>query len=70
MHCDIVVAAEERCANAASGRCLASIGGNVMQSVVRSLVPLDRTGHVVLMPQGRAWIVLIENRLDRLAPTS
>ncbi len=71
MHCEIVVAAEERCANAASGRCLAAIGGNVMQSVVRTLVPLDRRGHVVIAPQNRAWIVVIENRLDRAArPTS
>jgi hypothetical protein len=71
MHCEIVVAGEERCANAASRRCLASIGGNVVQSVVRTLVPLDRDGHVVLSPQGRAWIVVIENRLDRLVrPTS
>jgi len=71
MHCDIVVAATETCANAASRTCLAAIGGNVMQSVVRTLVPLDRSGHVVLAAQGRAWIVLIENRLDRLVrPTS
>jgi hypothetical protein len=71
MHCEIVVAAEETCANAASGRCLASIGGNVAQSVVRTLVPLDRSGHVAPLPQSRDWIVVIENRLDRLArPTS
>jgi hypothetical protein len=71
MHCEIVVAAEEPCTNAESRRCLASIGGNVVQSVVRTLVPLDRTGHVMLLPQSRDWIVVIENRLDRLPrPTS
>jgi hypothetical protein len=71
MHCEIVVAADEACTNAASHRCLASIGGNVAQSVVRTLVPLDRSGHVMLLPQSRDWIVVIENRLDRLPrPTS
>jgi hypothetical protein len=71
MHCEIVVADDEPCTNAASRRCLASIGGNVVQSVVRTLVPLDHSGHVMLLPQSRDWIVVIENRLDRLPrPTS
>lgn len=68
MHCDIVVAPDLACPPGVGQRCLAAIGGNVAHAVTRTLVPLDRRGHVVRIPGGRDWIVVIESRLDRARP--
>lgn len=68
MHCDIVVTPDLPCPPGVGGRCLAAIGGNVAQAVTRTLVPLDRRGHVILVPGGRDWIVVIENRIERASP--
>ena len=54
LHCDIVV---ER-----NGNLLASIGGNVRNSVSKTFVNLDQTG--LLRPsERRPWFVVLENRL-------
>lgn len=53
LHCDIVAGMEQ-------GE-LASIGGNVRNSVSKSLRPVDATGH--LMPNtDRGWFLVVENR--------
>lgn len=63
MHCDIVVGFTA-CGFSTSGRCLEAIGGNVLQAVSLSRIPLDATGRVVPgMPgQGRDWLVLLKNQ--------
>lgn len=64
MHCDIVVGFSA-CAFSPSGRCVESIGGNVLQSVSLTRAPVDEAGRLVLNDAtGRDWIVILEN-LDR-----
>lgn len=54
MHCDIVVAA--------SGGTVEAIGGNVRNSVSKTVVHLDQNGH--LEPtERRPWFMVLENRL-------
>jgi hypothetical protein len=53
-HCDLVVRTD--------GRTLEAIGGNVRNSVSKSLLELDEAGH--LQPvERRAWFLVLENRL-------
>ena len=52
LHCDIVVGME-------AGE-LASIGGNVRNSVSKSLHPVDATGHL-LPDTDRRWFLVVEN---------
>lgn len=54
LHCDIVV---ER-----SGNTLSAIGGNVRNSVSKTLLTLDKDG-LVQPTQRRPWFVAVENRL-------
>ena len=55
LHCDIVVETE--------GRFLHAIGGNVRNSVSKSILTLTSDGHLQLS-QHRPWFLIIENRLD------
>jgi len=54
MHCDIVVARK--------GLTLEAIGGNVRNSVSKSILTLDRDGYLQPTPR-RPWFLVIENRL-------
>lgn len=54
IHCDIVL---ER-----KGQTLEAIGGNVRNSVSKSILTLDQDGYLQPTP-GRAWFLVIENRL-------
>jgi hypothetical protein len=56
MHCDIVVET--------NGRTLQSIGGNVRNSVSKTLLTLSPDGYVQFT-NSRPWSLVIENRLDR-----
>jgi hypothetical protein len=53
-HCDLVVAK--------SGRTLEVIGGNVRNSVSKSVLELDDRGRMKPVPK-RAWFLIMENRL-------
>jgi hypothetical protein len=55
-HCDIVVAVDRK------RRTLSAIGGNVQDTVTRSLLPIDTTGHLVRTIE-RPWFIVVENRL-------
>ena len=55
LHCDIVV---ER-----QGRSLSAIGGNVRNSVSKSILQLNPEGYLQPTP-GRPWFLVIENRLE------
>ncbi len=55
LHCDIVVHVD--------GRNLQAIGGNVRNSVSKSLLTLSPDGYLQLT-QHRPWFLIIENRLD------
>ncbi len=55
-HCDIVVRVER------AARRLGAIGGNVKDTVARSIVALDEQGRVIPTLE-RPWFVVIENRL-------
>lgn len=54
LHCDIVVARK--------GQTLEVIGGNVRNSVSKSVLELDPKGHLRLMKR-RPWFLVIENRM-------
>lgn len=55
LHCDIVTAVK--------GRTLEAIGGNVRNSVSKSILQLSPQGH--LQPtQSRQWFMIVENKLD------
>lgn len=62
MHCDIVVG-YTACTFSPSGRCIEAIGGNVLQAVSLSRIPLDSAGRVVpgLPGTGRDWVVVLKN---------
>lgn len=53
-HCDLVVAK--------AGRSLEVIGGNVRNSVSRTILELDASGRLQPEPR-RAWFVILQNRL-------
>jgi hypothetical protein len=53
-HCDLVVRT--------SGQTLEAIGGNVRNSVSRSLLELDGEGHLQPVPR-RPWFLVLEDRL-------
>lgn len=53
-HCDLVVKAD--------GRTLEAIGGNVRNSVSKSILELDGNGHLQPVPR-RPWFIVLENRL-------
>lgn len=55
LHCDIVVAT--------AAQTLAAIGGNVRNSVSKSILKLTPEGHLQQTP-ARQWFLIIENRLD------
>jgi len=55
LHCDIVV---ER-----DGRTLSAIGGNVRNSVSKSILKLNPEGYLQPTP-GRPWFLVIENHLE------
>ncbi len=55
LHCDIVVEVE--------GKTLHAIGGNVRNSVSKSILTLSQDGYLQLT-QHRPWFLIIENRLD------
>lgn len=55
-HCDIVVAIDRR------ARTLSAVGGNVQDTVARSLVPLDADGRVLRTIE-RPWFMVVANRL-------
>ena len=55
-HCDIVVAVDLK------RRTLSAIGGNVQDTVAKSLVPLDAEGRLIRSIE-RPWFIVIENRL-------
>jgi hypothetical protein len=55
-HCDFVVSVDAR------RRTLAAIGGNVQDTISRSLVPLD-AGGLLIRTIERPWFIVIENRL-------
>jgi len=55
LHCDIVVQTE--------GQTLDAIGGNVRNSVSKSVLKLSPEGFLQLT-QHRPWFIIIENRLD------
>jgi hypothetical protein len=55
LHCDIVVHVD--------GRFLYAIGGNVRNSVSKSILTLSSDGYLQLT-QHRPWFLIIENRLD------
>jgi len=53
-HCDLVVKSD--------GRVLEAIGGNVRNSVSKSILELDSEGR--LQPvERRSWFIVLENRL-------
>lgn len=54
IHCDLVVKRD--------GRTLEAIGGNVRNSVSRSLLALDEAGHLQPVAR-RLWFLVLENRL-------
>lgn len=56
MHCDIVVET--------NGQTLQAIGGNVRNSVSRTVLTLSPDGHLQYSSP-RPWFLIIENRLDR-----
>ncbi|MCW0180886.1 MAG: DUF2272 domain-containing protein [Zavarzinia sp.] len=62
MHCDIVVG-YTACGFSPSGRCIEGIGGNVLQAVSLSRIPVDGGGRLVpgLPGQGRDWVVVLKN---------
>jgi hypothetical protein len=53
-HCDLVVSKE--------GRMLEAIGGNVRNSVSKSVLELDARGHLQPVPR-RPWFLIMQNRL-------
>jgi hypothetical protein len=55
-HCDIVVASDRR------RRTMSVIGGNVQDTVSKSLLPLDADGRPIRTIE-RPWFIVIENRL-------
>jgi hypothetical protein len=55
-HCDIVVAVD------LPRRTLSAIGGNVQDTVSRSLLPIDAAGHLIRTIE-RPWFIVVENRL-------
>jgi hypothetical protein len=55
-HCDIVVALDLR------RRTLSAIGGNVQDTVSKSLLPVDAKGYLIRTME-RPWFVVVENRL-------
>ena len=55
LHCDIVVSIE--------GNTLQAIGGNVRNSVSKSILTLSQQGYLQLT-RHRPWFLIIENRLD------
>ncbi len=55
-HCDIVVAIDAR------RRTMSAIGGNVQDTVSRSLLPLDADGRPLRTIE-RPWFIVVENRL-------
>jgi hypothetical protein len=55
-HCDIVVRVER------AARRLGAIGGNVKDTVARSIVALDEAGRLIPTLE-RPWFIVIENRL-------
>jgi hypothetical protein len=55
-HCDFVVAVDVK------RRTLTAIGGNVQDTVTKSLVPIDERGHLVRTIE-RPWFIVVENRL-------
>ena len=60
MHCDIVVGPAS-CGYSASGRCIEAIGGNVLQGVTLSRIPVDTLGRVIPGGEERAWVVVLQN---------
>ncbi len=57
LHCDIVVETD--------GRTLQAIGGNVRNSVSKSILTLSPEGYLQPVPH-RPWFLVIENRLDSI----
>lgn len=55
LHCDIVVEND--------GKTLQAIGGNVRNSVSKSILTLSPDGHLQLTKH-RPWFLIVENRLD------
>ena len=55
LHCDIVVQSD--------GQTLQAIGGNVRNSVSKTILTLNQAGHLQLSSR-RPWFLIIENRLD------
>ncbi len=55
LHCDIVVQTD--------GRTLQAIGGNVRNSVSKTILTLNQEGYLQLSSH-RPWFLVIENRLD------
>jgi hypothetical protein len=55
LHCDIVVAQK--------GRTLEAIGGNVRNSVSKTVMELDKRGFLHSMPK-RRWFLVVENRAE------
>ena len=55
-HCDFVVSVNVK------RRTLTAIGGNVQDTVTKSLVPIDKRGHLVRTIE-RPWFIVVENRL-------
>ncbi len=53
-HCDLVVAK--------TGRVLEAIGGNVRNSVSKSMLELDGAGRLQPVPR-RSWFLVLQNRL-------
>jgi hypothetical protein len=54
LHCDIVVARDPRTVEV--------IGGNVRNSVSKTVLPLDAKGYLQPMKR-RPWFLVVENRL-------
>lgn len=57
LHCDIVVETQ--------GQTLQAIGGNVRNSVSKTVLTLDAEGHLQLSSH-RPWFLVVENRLDQM----
>ncbi len=55
MHCDVVVEA--------NGQTMQVIGGNVRNSVSKTILTLSSDGYVQFTPS-RPWVLIVENRLD------
>ncbi|MDD5035668.1 MAG: DUF2272 domain-containing protein [Methylococcaceae bacterium] len=55
LHCDIVIKND--------GKTLEAIGGNVRNSVSKSILALSSDGHLQAVSH-RQWFVIVENRLD------